>query len=94
MAKRLIVSRAAYLHIDRVIELNDVRNKSSTYSRKFVRSLFKQIERLKLFPYMGIETVRDDTYLLIWDTYYIYYVITESTIEIKAIYHQKEDITL
>ncbi len=92
MAKRLIVSRAAYLHIDRIIEFNDIRNQSSNYSRKFVRSLFKQLERLKLFPYMGIETGRGGTYLLTWNTYYIYYVITETAVEIKAIYHQKENI--
>jgi len=41
---------------------------------------------------MGIETGRDDTYLLIWNTYYIYYVITETAVEIKTIYHQKENI--
>jgi len=93
MAKRLIVSRAAYLHIDRIIEFNDIRNQSSTYSLKFVKSLFKQLERLKLFPFMGIETSKDDTYLLIWNAYYIYYVITETAVEIKAIYHQKENLT-
>lgn len=93
MVKRLIVSRTAYLHIDRIIEFNDFRNQSSNYSRKFVRSLFKQLERLKIFPYMGIETGRENTHLLVWDNFYIYYIVTENTVEIKAIYHQKENIS-
>nr|WP_294791685.1 type II toxin-antitoxin system RelE/ParE family toxin [uncultured Mucilaginibacter sp.] len=93
MVKRLIVSRTAYLHIDRIIDFNDSRNQSSKYSRKFVKSLFKQLERLKIFPYMGIETGRKDTHLLIWDDFYIYYEVMENAVEIKSIYHQKEDIT-
>jgi len=49
MVKRLIVSREAYLHIDRIIEFNDRRNQSDTYSRKFVKALFRQLELLKNF---------------------------------------------
>jgi len=80
MVKRLIVSREAYLHIDRIIEFNDRRNQSDTYSRKFVKALFRQLELLKNF--------------LVWDNFYIYYSIIdeENTIEVNSIYHQKEDI--
>lgn len=39
MVKRLIVTRNAYLHIDRIIEFNNLRNQSTTYSKKFVRAL-------------------------------------------------------
>lgn len=92
MVKRLIITRSAYLHIDRIIEFNNLRNQSTTYSKKFVRALFKELESLKKFPFMGVKTSKDHVLLLIWNDYYIYYMITETTIEIQSIYHQKEDI--
>jgi plasmid stabilization system protein ParE len=92
MAKRLIISREAYLHIDRIVEFNNLRNQSDTYSRKFLKKLTKQWELLKKFPFMGIETGIDGILLLVWDNYYIYYVVVENIIEIKTIYHQKENI--
>ena len=91
MAKRLIVSRNAYRDIDRIVEFNDVRNKSTTYSKKFVKSLSKEFKRLTKLPFMGIETEQEGMLLLVWDNYYIYYSITETVIEIRAIYHQRED---
>lgn len=93
MVKRLIVSRDAYLHIDRIVEFNNLRNQSDTYSRKFLKALFKELELLKKFPFMGIETNRKNTFLLVWDDYYIYYTVIENTIEIKSIYHQKENVS-
>ena len=92
MVKRLIVTRNAYLHIDRIIEFNNLRNKSTSYSKKFIRALFIELESLKKFPFMGVKTSREHILLLIWNDYYIYYTITETTIEIQSIYHQKEDI--
>lgn len=92
MVKRLIITRTAYLHIDRIIEFNNLRNQSTSYSRKFVRALFKELESLRKFPFMGVETSKEHIQLLIWDDYYIYYTITETAIEIQSIYHQKEDI--
>jgi len=43
---------------------------------------------------MGIETNKDNAFLLVWDNFYIYYSIIdeENTIEVNSIYHQKEDI--
>jgi len=93
VVKRLIVSRDAYLHIDRIVEFNNLRNQSDTYSRKFLKALFKELELLKKFPFMGIETNRKNTFLLVWDDYYIYYTVIENTIEIKSIYHQKENVS-
>lgn len=93
MVKRLIVSRNAYLHIDRIIEINNLRNQSSHYSQKFIRLLFKELEKLKKFPFMGVKTGKENVFLLIWNEYYVYYTITESIIEIQSIYHQKENIT-
>ena len=92
MAKRLIVSREAYLHIDRIVEFNNIRNQSDTYSRKSLKNLSKQLGLLKRFPLMGIDTGVDNIFLLIWDDYYIYYAVTESLIEIKTVHHQKESI--
>jgi plasmid stabilization system protein ParE len=92
MVKRLVVTRNAYLHIDRIIEFNNLRNKSTSYSKKFIRALFRELESLKKFPFMGIKTSKEHLLLLIWNDYYIYYTITETTIEIQSIYHQKEDV--
>jgi plasmid stabilization system protein ParE len=92
MVKRLIVSRNAYRHIDRILEFNNLRNHSTTYSRKFLKALFKELNLLKKFPVMGISTHKENIFLLIWDDYYIYYTNTETTIEIQAIHHQKEDV--
>jgi plasmid stabilization system protein ParE len=93
MAKRLIVSRSAYLHLDRIIEFNNLRNQSNTYSKKFLKLLFKELNLLEKFPWMGIETSRENTFLLVWDNYYIYYNISDIIIEITAIYHQKENVS-
>ncbi|MBS1530469.1 MAG: type II toxin-antitoxin system RelE/ParE family toxin [Bacteroidetes bacterium] len=93
MAKRLVVSRKAYLDIDRIVEFNNQRNQSTRYSKKFVRSLFREFDKLKKFPAMGIVTGRENTFLLIWDQYHIYYNITDSTVEINSLFHQKENVT-
>jgi plasmid stabilization system protein ParE len=92
MVKRLIISRNAYRHIDRIVEFNDLRNKSSNYSQKFLKTLFKRLDLLKKFPLTGIKTSKDNIFLLIWNDYYIYYTMTETVIEIQSIFHQKEDI--
>jgi plasmid stabilization system protein ParE len=92
MAKRLTVSRTAYLHIDRIIEFNTVRNQSDSYSRKFVKALFKEFKLLKKFPLMGIKTSKENVFLLIWWDYYIYYTLSEDVIEIQEIRHQKENV--
>jgi len=92
VVKRLIVSRKAYLDIDRIVEFNNLRNGSDAYSRKFLKALFIEFDLLKKFPFLGIETGRENTFLLIWDDFYIYYAIVEKHIEIKAIYHQKENV--
>jgi len=42
---------------------------------------------------MGIETSRENIYVLIWRKYYIYYKNTNTLIEITAIYHQKENVS-
>ncbi|MGF7079255.1 type II toxin-antitoxin system RelE/ParE family toxin [Mucilaginibacter sp. UYCu711] len=92
MAKRLAVTRNAYLHIDRIIEFNDLRNKSSVYSRKIVKLLFKEFDLLKRLPFMGIDTGQKGIYRLVWNDFYIFYTITGDLIEIQAVHHQKEDI--
>ncbi len=93
MVKRLVVTRNAYLHIDRIVEFNNLRNRSTSYSKKFLKSLFKQLKLLKELPMMGMQTSKKDVFLLVWDDYYIYYTFTETIIEIQSIYHQKENIT-
>ncbi|RYY34697.1 MAG: type II toxin-antitoxin system RelE/ParE family toxin [Sphingobacteriaceae bacterium] len=91
MAKRLIVARSAYLHLDRIIEFNDKRNQSTTYSQRMVKSLFKQFHLLEKQPFKGKPTGFDNSYLLIWDKFYIFYLVKDDIIEVNAIYHQKEN---
>jgi len=93
VAKRLIVSRKAYLDIDRIIEFNNKWNQSDNYSRKFVKALFQEFDKLKTQPFMGMKTNKGDDLILVWDDYYIYYRVTNSVIEVNAIFHQKENIT-
>ncbi|RVU01727.1 type II toxin-antitoxin system RelE/ParE family toxin [Mucilaginibacter limnophilus] len=91
MAKRLIVAKSAYLHLDRIIEFNNVRNHSNTYSNKIVRALFKQFHLLEKSPYRG-KFISENSYVLIWDKFYIFYLVKDDSIEVNAIYHQKENI--
>jgi hypothetical protein len=90
VVKRLIISRNAYLHIDRIVEFNNLRNQSTRYSQKFVKALLTELNRLKKFPLMGMHTGRTNTFLLVWDDYYTFF---DTTVEIQSIYHQKENIS-
>ncbi len=92
MAKRIVFSKKAYADIDRIVEFNNLRNRSDTYSKKFVKNLYKQLKLLSKHPLLGTVTDEQNQLLFIWDNYYVFYVNLESTIEISSIYHQKEDI--
>jgi plasmid stabilization system protein ParE len=92
MAKRIVFSRKAFADIDRIIEFNDRRNQSDTYSRKFVIKLNERVKLLRDYPLTGVVTDEENVLLLVWDKYYVFYSYNDSTIEIKAIYHQKENI--
>jgi plasmid stabilization system protein ParE len=93
MAKRIVFSRKAFLDIDRIVEFNNRRNKSDTYSRKFLVKLQKRLKLLQKFPLSGVTTDEEDVLLLVWDQYYVFYSCDDDvTIEIKSIYHQKEDV--
>ena len=92
MAKRIIYSRKAYADIQRIVEFNDRRNQSTAYSRKFLISLKERLLKLSKHPLSGLKTDDADVLLLIWDNYYVFYQLQEITIEITAIYHQKEDV--
>lgn len=92
MAKKIVFSRKAFADIDRIIEFNNLRNKSDSYSKKFVRKLNKQVKILGKHPLIGLVTDEPDELLFIWDNYYIFYVNIESAIQITSVYHQKEDV--
>ena len=94
MAKRIAIvySDEAFSDIDRIIEFNDLRNKSTAYSKKFVSELRKRIIKLSKQPLSGIKTDMEEL-LLVWDKYYIFYLFNGTSIYIKAIYHQKENVT-
>ena len=92
MAKRIVFSKRAFLDIDRIIEFNNRRNQSDTYSRKFLAGLHKRLKLLQKHPLTGIATDEENVLLLVWDQYYVFYTCNDVTIEIKAIYHQKEDV--
>ncbi|RYU87879.1 type II toxin-antitoxin system RelE/ParE family toxin [Mucilaginibacter terrigena] len=92
MAKRLVISKKAYTDIDKIVEFNNYRNKSKTYSEKFIKNLQKQLTLLVKHPLIGKHTDMPDTLLLVWDNYYIFYIDNEDTIEIRSIYHQRENV--
>jgi plasmid stabilization system protein ParE len=92
MAKRVVYTDKAYVDIDRIIEFNNHRNKSKTYSRKFLTGLKRRLLELSKQPYSGRKVDEPDTLLLIWDNYYVFYVPNETYIEITSIYHQKENV--
>jgi plasmid stabilization system protein ParE len=94
MAKRLVFSRKAYADIDNIIEFNNNRNKSDTYSKKFIRNLNGKLKILIKQPFIGRSTDIPNILLLIWDKYYIFYSISEHVIEITSVYHQRENAPL
>ncbi len=92
MAKRIVFSRKAFLDIDRIIEFNNRRNKSDTYSRKFLIKFHKRLELLQKHPLTGVATDDENVLLLVWEQYYVFSSCVDMTIGIKSIYHQKEDV--
>lgn len=92
MVKTIIYSKKAFTDIDRIIEFNNLRNSSTTYSQKFVSRLNKRLLQLTKHPLSGMRTDLEGRFLLVWDNYYIFYRLNESSIEISSIYHQKENI--
>ncbi len=92
MAWRIIISKKAYADIDRIVEFNNQRNKSDTYSKKFIKSLFVQFQILERYKNIGVKTNEKDTYVFIWDLYYIFYQLSDNDIEITSIHHHKEGV--
>ncbi|MFI5139970.1 MAG: type II toxin-antitoxin system RelE/ParE family toxin [Sphingobacteriales bacterium] len=92
MAKRIVFSKKAFSDIDRIIEFNNRRNQSDTYSRKFLTKLHKRLNLLQKYPLTGVATDEENVLLLVWDQYYVFYSCDDVNIEIKSIYHQKEDV--
>lgn len=92
MAKRLIVSRRALHHIDRIVDFNNHKNYSNRYSRKFVKGIYKIFNLLSKHPFLGRNTDEEDVYVLIWDKFYIFYIIIDEDLIINSIFHQAENI--
>lgn len=92
MAESVIYTDRAYADIDRIVEFNDLRNKSNTYSQKFLANLKIRLLKLSKQPYSGLVTDDKDILLLVWDNYYVFYQPNDTFIEIIAIYHQKENV--
>lgn len=72
MAKKIVFSKKAFIDLDRIVEFNNRRNKSDTYSRKFLTGLYKRLQLLRSNPLNGIVTDEEDVLLLIWDQYYVF----------------------
>ncbi|QKJ32248.1 type II toxin-antitoxin system RelE/ParE family toxin [Mucilaginibacter mali] len=92
MAKRIVFSEKSFRDINRIVEFNNRRNLSDRYSKAFVKGLNKRLKLLLKQPQSGIATDAENTLLLIGDQYYIFYMYDELVIEIKSIYHQKENV--
>lgn len=92
MVKRIIFSKKAELDLERIIEFNDRRNKSDSYSKKLFTELTQRLRLLLKQPFSGMKTDEDDSLLLIWDNYYIFYSLEDDSLIVDSIYHQKENI--
>ena len=92
MAKRIVFSKKAYADIDRIVEFNNLRNKSDRYSKKFIKNLQIHLKLISRNSLIGIATDDPQVLVSIWDNYYIFYIIYETNIEIQSIYHQTEDV--
>jgi plasmid stabilization system protein ParE len=92
VAKRIAFSRKAYADIDRIVEFNNLRNRSDRYSKKFIKDLQIHLKILSRNPLTGLTTDDPEVLVSIWDNYYIFYINYQSNIEIQSIYHQKEDV--
>jgi len=93
MAKRIVFSKKAYADIDRIVEFNNLRNRSDRYSKRFIKNLNKELKLLIKHPQIGVATDEPGQLLFIWDDYYVFYIDYEVDIEITSIYHQKENIS-
>lgn len=92
MAKRVIFSKKAQIDLERIKDFNNFRNKSDAYSKKVVAGLIKRLFLLSEQPLTGLKTDEENVLLLVWDQYYVFYIYNDSTIEVRALYHQKENI--
>lgn len=63
MAQRLIISSEAFDDIDRIIEFNNNRNKSTNYSSTFLKGLKQLFYSLELNPKIGLKTSEEDIYI-------------------------------
>lgn len=72
MARSVILSAKAYSDIDRIVEFNNNRNKSDSYSKKFIKNLYKQLRVLENHKSIGLKTSDKETCVFIWDFYYIF----------------------
>ncbi len=64
MARRVILSAKAYSDIDRIVEFNNQRNRSETYSKKFIKNIYKRLKILNIYKTIGIKT--NDTYIFVF----------------------------
>lgn len=92
MAKRLVITDEFLADVDRIVEFNDRRNRSDTYSKKFLHNLDKRLILLQTQPSNGRPTGIKNELLLVWDKYYIFYENNDLGLIIKSIYHQRENI--
>lgn len=82
MVKKVIYSKKAFTDIDRIIEFNNLRNRSTTYSEKFIVRLNKRLHQLIKQPLSGMNAGNSGRLVLIWDDYYIFYRIEKDFINI------------
>jgi len=93
MVKKITFSKKASADIDRIVEFNNVRNRSDRYSQKFISNLNNRLQQLCKQPLSGMSTDIPGILILVWEEYYIFYKPNEDYLEISSIYHQKENIS-
>ena len=91
MAKRIVFSKKAEIDLITIVEFNNLRNQSDTYSRRILLKLTKRLKLLLEQPLNGIKTDAN-TLLLIWDQFYVFYSFDNDIIKVESIYHQKQNV--
>ena len=60
MARLIVFGRRSAMQLQKILTFYDVRNGSDEYSRRFLRNLMKDLERLALMPTASSPSTRND----------------------------------
>jgi plasmid stabilization system protein ParE len=92
MAERTIIwSRRAGIRLYEILDFYADRNKSTTYSSRLYRRLFKELHLLNKHPDLGIPTDYESIRGLIVGDYILFYEITDESIIVHLIWDCRQN---